>query len=115
MPRDYKLYLRDMVEAAQFIEAHTHELSYEAFIADEVRLRAVLHSLTIIGEAARHIPDDIRQRAPGVPWREMAGARDIIVHGYFAVNLPIIWNIVEEEVANLHEQVAKLLEDLDKA
>ncbi len=87
MLRDYKLYLRDMVEAAQFIETHTTGLSYEDFAADDVRLRAVLHSLTIIGEAAKHIPDDIRQRAPDIPWREIAGARDIIVHGCFSVNL----------------------------
>lgn len=115
MSRDYKLYLRDMVEAAQFIETHITGLTYENFIADEVRLRAVLHSLIVLGEAAKHIPDAIRQHAPGVPWREIAGARDIIVHGYFAVNLPVIWNIVEQEIPPLRQMLLALLDTLDRS
>jgi uncharacterized protein with HEPN domain len=59
MSRDYRLYLHDIVEAARFIEAHTTNLTIEDFSNDEVLLRAVLHSLTIIGEASRHVPDDI--------------------------------------------------------
>jgi uncharacterized protein with HEPN domain len=115
MPRDYKLYLRDMVEAAQFIETHTAGLTGENFANNEVLLRAVLHSLIVIGEASRHIPEDIRQKAPGIPWREIAGARDIIVHGYFAVNMPIIWSIIEDEVTELRQQVEKLLQDTDES
>jgi uncharacterized protein with HEPN domain len=113
MSRDYKLYLEDMAAAAQFIETHTHDLSFEKFTADEMRLRAVLQSLTEIGEAAKHIPDDVRQLAPNIPWREIAGTRDIIVHGYFAVNLTIIWDIVEREIPGLRARVRALLDDLD--
>jgi uncharacterized protein with HEPN domain len=69
MSKDFRLYLNDIDDAAAFIETHTHDLTSEQLAADEVLLRAVLHSLTIIGEAAKHIPDDIRQRAPAIPWR----------------------------------------------
>ncbi len=112
MSRDFKLYLKDISEAAVFIETHTRELTSDQLAADEVLLRAVLHSLTIIGEAAKHIPDDIRQYAPDIPWQAIAGARDIIVHGYFAVNMLIIWDIVEKEIPELRQHIEKLLQDL---
>ena len=114
MPRDYKLYLRDIVEAARFIERLTQGLTYEAFLADEVRLRAVLNSLTTIGEAARHVPDELRDRTPAIPWREMTGVRNIIVHGYFSVNLTIIWNINEVEISAMRRQVEELLSELEQ-
>ncbi len=114
MSRDYKLYLRDMAEAARFIETHTAGLAAADLAHNEVLLRAVLHSLTIMGEASRHIPDDIRQQAPAIPWREIAGARDIIVHGYFAVSMSIIWSIVEDEVPDLREQLETLIKAMDE-
>jgi uncharacterized protein with HEPN domain len=55
-----------------------------------------------------------RQKAPEIPWREIAGARDIIVHGYFAVSMPIIWSIIEDEITPLREQIETLLRDMDK-
>ncbi len=61
------------------------------------------------------MPDDIRQKMPEIPWREMADVRNIIVHGYFSVNLPIIWNIVEVEIAPLRRQIERFLAELDDA
>lgn len=113
MPRDFRLYLRDMIDEARFIEAHTQGLTFDAFVANEVLVRAVLNSLTVLGEAARAMPHEIRLRAPEIPWREMADVRNIIVHGYFRVNLPIIWDIVEAEIAPLRRRAEQLLVDLD--
>ncbi len=112
MPRAYRLYLRDIVEAAQFIEEQTQGLTYEAFVADEIRLKALLHNLMIIGEAAKHIPAEIRERAPGVPWAEISGTRDVIVHGYFGLDLPLLWHVVREEVTELRQQIEALLAEL---
>ncbi len=114
MSRDYRLYLKDIVEEAQFIERQTQGLDYEAFITEEVRLKAVLHSLTIIGEASNHIPEDIRGQVADVPWRAIIGVRNIIVHGYFNLNLPIIWDVVANEVTDLRRHVEALLRELDE-
>jgi uncharacterized protein with HEPN domain len=113
MPRAYKLYLQDIVNAAHFIEKQTTGLTYEALVADELRLPAILHNLTVIGEAIKHVPDDIRQEYDHIPWREIAGTRDVIVHGYFALNLTIIWHAVTVEVPQLRRQIEEILNNLD--
>jgi uncharacterized protein with HEPN domain len=114
MPRDYKLYLRDIVSAARFIEGHIADLTFEEFESDDLRLNAVLFSLSIIGEAVKHIPEEIRARMPEIPWQEIAGVRDIIVHGYFALKLPVIWHAVQTEVPLLRQQIERLLEELER-
>ncbi|MEW6578409.1 MAG: DUF86 domain-containing protein [Chloroflexota bacterium] len=106
------MYLADIAANAQFIEDNTRGHTYDTFILDEVCLRAVLQGLIVIGEAVKHIPDEVRQRAPDIPWREIAGTRDIIVHGYFALNLPIVWDIVQREIPSLRQHVEKLLSEL---
>lgn len=113
MPRAYELYLQDIVKATRFIEKQVAGLDYDAFIADEVRLYAILHNFTIIGEAIKQIPADIRQKNPEVPWREIAGARDVIVHGYFTVNFSIIWHAATKELPQLRQQVEAILADLN--
>lgn len=114
MPREYRLYLADIAANAQFIEDNTRGHTYDSFVEDEVCLRAVLQGLIVIGEAVKHIPDEVRRQAPDVPWREIAGTRDIIVHGYFALNLPIIWDIVRGEIPSLRQHVERLLNELTK-
>lgn len=109
MPRAYKLYLQDIVDAARFIEDQVEGRSYDEFMADELRLSAVLHKLMVIGEAIKHVPDDVRQRYPEVAWRAIAGTRDVIVHGYFTLNLPLIWQAVSEEVITLQQQIAAIM------
>jgi uncharacterized protein with HEPN domain len=110
MPRDCLLYLDDIGEAAGRIERYVAGLDYEAFIADEMRVDAVVRNLEVTGEAAKHVPEEVRDRDPGVPWRQIAGLRDILTHQYFAVNLPIIWDIVQHEVAPLHTTIQAILQ-----
>lgn len=114
MPREFRLYLQDIVDAALFIESSSSGLDYDSFINDAIRLNAILYSLTIIGEAVKNIPDEIRVRAPDIPWKEIAGTRDFLVHGYFAVNLPIIWHAVANEVPVLRQRIEQLLHELDQ-
>lgn len=105
MPRDYLLYLDDIDEAAARVERYVAGLDYPAFIADEMRVDAVVRNLEMIGEAVKHVPEETRDRYPDVPWRQIAGLRDILTHQYFAVNLPIIWDVVQHEVAPLRATV----------
>ncbi len=98
----------------RFIERQIQGLVIQPFTADEVRLKAVLHSLTIIAEAANRIPEHIRAQVAEAPWREIIGVRNIIVHSYFSLNLPIIWDVVVNEVADLRRQVETLLRNHDE-
>lgn len=111
MPRTFRAYLEDIHEAARAILSHTAGLDFETFRQHETLVKAVLYDLAVIGEAARHIPATLREAHPEVAWRRIVGLRNIITHEYFGVDLVIIWDIVENHVPALHEQVRRMLDD----
>jgi len=113
MPRDYRLYLRDMVDSARFIEEQGRNLTEQMLTADEVRLRALLQGLIVIGEAANHVPREIQASVPEVPWEDIVGIRNIIVHGYFSLNLSLIWDAVHHEVPALRRHLEVFLQALE--
>ncbi len=87
MSRSWELFLRDMLEAAGKVIRYTDERQMDAFVADEMAYDATLRNLEILGEAAKNIPGEIRQRYPEVDWRGVAGLRDILAHAYFALTM----------------------------
>lgn len=109
MPRTSRAYLEDIHEAARAILDHTAGLDIESFRRDETLVKAVLYDLAVIGEAARVIPNELREAHPGIAWRRIIGLRNIITHEYFGVDLLIIRDIVENHVPALHKQVSQIL------
>lgn len=103
-------YLRDIQEAVERIETYTAGVSYERFTDDTMTQDAVIRNLEIMGEATKGLSSDIRARYPDVPWKGMAGVRDRLIHGYFGVNLDIVWDIISVELPGLRSQLESILE-----
>ena len=96
-----KEYLADAVEAVLRIVAYTGELTYEEFLADRKTQDAVLRNLQVMGEAVKRLSAPVKQARPHLPWKQMAGMRDKVVHDYFGINYDIVWALAKEELPAL--------------
>ena len=96
--RDIQVYVEDIIEAINNIEKYTRGLTYETFAKDKKTVDAVIRNFEIIGEATKYIPGKIRKEYPQVPWKDMAGMRDKLIHGYFGIKLDVIWKTIKERL-----------------
>lgn len=109
MPRGFRVYLDDMIEACADIMEFTSGYTLDEFVGDKRTYKAVLHNFMIIGEAVRNVPDHVRIRYPEVHWPKIAGLRNLVVHEYFGIDLPTIRTIVQSRVPTFHEQLKRIL------
>jgi uncharacterized protein with HEPN domain len=106
-------YLDDILEAIEKIERFTGGMTYEEFVKDPKTVDAVLRNFEVIGEAAKNMPEDLRKEYSDVPWSEMAGMRDKLIHGYATVELKIIWTTIQEELPTLGPQIESIRDKLE--
>lgn len=106
LPDEDRTRIQHMLDAAERIVAFTDGLSKEQFLEDEKLHLAVTRLFEILGEAANNISDDLQEKYNDVPWREIAGVRNRLIHGYFDVDLNIVWQIIKQDIppliSNLH-------------
>jgi uncharacterized protein with HEPN domain len=111
--RDYRDYRQDILEAIDESTEFTNDISFEKFVRDRRTVNAVVRSLEVMGEAAMRIPDHLRSRAHGVPWKYMAAMRNKLIHEYFGVDLSIVWTVIKTELPPLRSEIERLLTELD--
>jgi uncharacterized protein with HEPN domain len=115
MKRDTLVYLRDIIDNIQRAEDFVAGLTYEGLINDSKTSYAVVRCLEIIGEAAKHVPDGMRRKYPEVPWQNITGMRDVIVHSYSSIEYSIVWKALKTNLPELRVHVQKIIDELKDA
>jgi uncharacterized protein with HEPN domain len=100
-------FLFDMLLCIDRIDKYVKNIDFDSFYENEMLLDAVLRNLEIIGEAARHIPEEIRKNFAEVPWREIIGLRNIIAHNYSSIDIHTIWETVQVDLPNLRGHIVR--------
>lgn len=112
--RGWNLYVQDMIGFAERVMSYTEELDQHAFLADWRTYDATLRNVQLIGEAATHIPPEVRESYPGIPWRAIVGVRNRLAHSYLHISDDILWSIIQEAIPDLVPELRKVLEDFSR-
>ncbi|SHO53534.1 HepT-like ribonuclease domain-containing protein [Desulfopila aestuarii] len=107
--RDYRLYLLDIITAIESIDRFILGMDQEAFKADDKTVSAVIRKREIIGEAAKGVPEEIRASHSHIPWREMAGMRDKLIHLYFGVDYDLVWSTVIRRLPDVKRWINEIV------
>jgi uncharacterized protein with HEPN domain len=103
--RNALLLLNDIIDSIQKIQKYTQAMSFNQFIQDDKTIDAVIRNFEVIGEAANQLPLEFCEQYPQVQWRSMANFRNVLIHKYFGVDLQIIWEIIQNDLSNLKQQI----------
>ena len=107
--KDNKVFIQHIRDEINYLIKESKNLTYESFIKNETLKRAFTRSLEIIGEATKNISTDFRERYPEIEWKELTGLRDKLIHHYFGVNWNRVWDVIENLIPKLKEQIEKIL------
>jgi uncharacterized protein with HEPN domain len=112
--RDATDYLKDILEAIDDVETFIGNLTYDEFVKDRKTLNAVVRSIEVIGKAAKNIPQTLRVKYEELPWREITGMRDKLIHGYFGIDTETIYKAAKEDIPPLKSLIQKMTKEQEK-
>jgi len=107
-------FLQDILDTIADLETFTANVEFEAFRANREKVLAVVKSIEILGEAVKKIPDDIRTQYPEIPWKAIAGMRDMLVHEYWGIDANVVWATVQEGLPPLKAVIMEVAEKLQR-
>lgn len=109
--RDYRLYLEDIIESINKIEKYISDMNYNNFSKSDITVDAVVRNFEIIGEAARQLPEKVKDKYTDVEWQAMVDFRNVIIHEYFGVSLKIMWDIIKNELPTIKKNLNEVLKN----
>lgn len=112
--RDYTDFLNDIYNSINNGIAFINEMSFEDFSKDEKTQYALIRAIEVIGEASKKIPSEIKDISKDIPWREISGMRDLLIHDYFGVNIRVVWETGKNDLPELKEKIQRLIQDYSK-
>ena len=115
MSNEFLDYVEDIIDAMDKAETAIAGVDYDHFAADFMINFVVVRALEIVGEATKRLPMSLRDQYPAIPWKDMAGMRDIMIHNYNRVNLKIVWKVVTEDIPQVKPQLQQILADYGEA
>jgi uncharacterized protein with HEPN domain len=114
MKKDPLVFIEHILESIRIIEEYIKGTTKEEFINSRKTQDAVIRRIEIIGEAAKNLSEDVKKNYPSIPWKRMSGMRDILIHGYFGVDLGLTWRVASEEIMELEKKIVKVKQELEK-
>jgi len=111
MKESEEIYLRHIFDAIKNIEKYTINIDYNQFQKNSMVYHAVIYQILVIGEAVKNLSEELKDEYPSIPWRNIAGTRDRLIHGYFEIQLNEIWKVVTTDLNDLKNVISSILED----
>ena len=111
--RDPKLYLKDILAAMDAIEEFVEGTDFETFRNHDMMSSAAIRKFEIIGEATKNVPEEIKEKYPAIPWKDMSGMRDRLIHFYFGIKYELVWETIKKEIPKVKPSLSKILDDLE--
>ena len=112
-PRNWELRIADIIDAIEKILSYVEGMTFDQFVDDPKTIDAVIRNITVIGEAARNVPEEVIGRHSSLPWREMRDIRNVVVHEYFGVDNNVVWDTLQRNLPPLLPELKRLI-DIDK-